>query len=313
MQEQFVWVEKYRPKTVQECILPKDLLDTFQDFVNNKNIPNLLLCGGAGVGKTTIAKAMLEELGCDYMMINGSLEGRNIDILRTTIKDFASAMSFAGGRKYIIMDEADYINPSSTQPALRNFIEEYSANCGFIFTCNYKNKIIEPLKSRCSVIDFNIAADKKPEIALKFMKRVCSILDQEEITYDKKVVAELINKHFPDWRRVLNELQRYSSNGTIDTGIFVNLEEGNLKALIKMLKDKNFKDMRKWVADNIHNDAVNIYRALYDNAYQYVNPSDIPNLVIIIGDYMYKSAFVADQEINMVAALTQIMMEVDFK
>jgi DNA polymerase III delta prime subunit len=311
--DQFVWVEKYRPKTVQECILPKDLLDTFQNFVNNKNIPNLLLCGGAGVGKTTIAKAMLEEIGCDYMMINGSLEGRNIDILRTTIKDFASSMSFVGGRKYIIMDEADYINASSTQPALRNFIEEYSSNCGFVFTCNYKNKIIEPLKSRCSVIDFNIPSENKPEIALKFMKRVCNILDAENIIYDKKVVAELINKHFPDWRRVLNELQRYSSNGTIDTGIFVNLEESNLKALVKMLKEKNFKEMRGWVADNIHNDAVGIYRALYDNAYQYVKPSDIPNLVIIIGDYMYKSAFVADQEINMVAALTQIMMDVEFK
>ena len=311
--DQFVWVEKYRPKTVQECILPKDLLDTFQDFVNNKNIPNLLLCGGAGVGKTTIAKAMLEELGCDYMMINGSLEGRNIDILRTTIKDFASSMSFVGGRKYIIMDEADYINASSTQPALRNFIEEYSSNCGFIFTCNYKNKIIEPLKSRCSVIDFSITSEKKPEIALKFMKRVCNILDAENITYDKKVVAELINKHFPDWRRVLNELQRYSSNGTIDTGIFINLEESNLKALVKMLKEKKFKEMRGWVADNIHNDAVGIYRALYDNAYQYVKPSDIPNLVLIIGDYMYKSVFVADQEINMVAALTNIMMDVEFK
>lgn len=310
---QIVWVEKYRPKTVQECILPQDLLDTFQAFINNKNIPNLLLCGGSGIGKTTIAKAMLEELGCDYMVINGSLEGRNIDILRTVIKDFASAMSFVGGRKYIIMDEADYINAASTQPALRNFIEEYSVNCGFIFTCNYKNKIIEPLKSRCSVIDFVIPADKKPEIALKFMKRVCGILDQEGITYDKKVVAELINKHFPDWRRVLNELQRYSSNGIIDTGIFINIEESNLKSLVKMLKEKNFKEMRGWVADNIHNDAANIYRALYDTAYMYVKPSNIPNLVIIIGDYMYKSAFVADQEINMVAALTQIMMDVEFK
>ena len=313
MSDQFVWVEKYRPHSVQDCILPKDLKDTFQAFVSNKNIPNLLLCGGPGVGKTTIAKAMLDELGCDYIMINGSLEGRNIDILRTTIKDFASAMSFIGGRKYVIMDEADHINPSSTQPALRNFIEEYSSNCGFIFTCNYKNKIIDPLKSRCSVIDFTIPADQKPIIALQFMKRACNILDNNNIQYDKKVVAELINKHFPDWRRVLNELQRYSSSGRIDTGIFINMSEESLKQLIGHLTKKHFKDMRIWVAENIHNDPVSIYRSLYDSAYDYVKASDIPTLVIIIGEYLYKNAFVADSEINMVACLTQIMMDIEFK
>ena len=313
MQEKIVWVEKYRPHSVQDCILPKDLKETFQAFVDNTHIPNLLLCGGPGVGKTTIAKAMLDELGYEYIMINGSLEGRNIDILRTTIKDFASAMSFIGGRKYVIMDEADHINPSSTQPALRNFIEEYSSNCGFIFTCNYKNKIIDPLKSRCSVIDFTIPADQKPIIALQFMKRACNILDNNNIQYDKKVVAELINKHFPDWRRVLNELQRYSSSGRIDTGIFINMSEENLKQLIGHLKKKNFKDMRIWVAENIHNDPVSIYRSLYDSAYDYVKASDIPNIVIIIGEYLYKNAFVADSEINMVACLTQIMMDIEFK
>jgi len=313
MQEKIVWVEKYRPHSVKDCILPKDLKETFQAFVDNSHIPNLLLCGGSGVGKTTIAKAMLDELGCDYIMINGSLEGRNIDILRTTIKDFASSMSFVGGRKYVIMDEADHINPSSTQPALRNFIEEYSSNCGFIFTCNYKNRIIEPLKSRCSVIDFTIPADQKPTIALQFMKRACSILDDNSVQYDKKVVAELINKHFPDWRRVLNELQRYSPTGKIDTGIFINMSEENLKVLIGHLKKKNFKDMRIWVADNIHNDPVSIYRSLYDSAYDYVKASDIPTLVIIIGEYLYKNAFVADSEINMVACLTQIMMDIEFK
>ena len=239
MREEYLCVEKYRPKTIDDCILPNDLKETFQTFVNQKNVPNLLLSGGPGVGKTSVAKAMLDELDSDYLTINGSLSG-NIDTLRNDIMQFASSVSFSGGRKYVILDEADYLNPQSTQPALRNFMEEFSKNCGFILTCNFKNRIIEPLHSRCSVIDFKIPSKSKPKIAAQFFKRICKILAENHITYDEQVVAELVQKHFPDWRRVLNELQRYSVSGSIDTGLLVNITDDNFKSLISFLKEKIF-------------------------------------------------------------------------
>jgi len=311
MLEQFLWVEKYRPKTVAETILPAELKQTFQQFVDQQNIPNLILTGGAGVGKTTVAKAMLEELGCDYIVINGSMNG-NIDTLRNEIQNFASTVSFSGGRKYVILDEADYLNANSTQPALRNFMEEFSSNCGFILTCNFVNRIIEPLHSRCSVINFNISKQELPQLAARFFKRVVNILNTENVEFDKSVVAELINKHVPDWRRVLNELQRYSHNGKIDSGIFVNLGEESYKALIGYLKAKNFTEMRKWVAENTDSDSSELFRRLYDTAYLHVKPNSIPQLVLILADYQYKDAFVADKEINIVAAMTQIMIDVEF-
>jgi DNA polymerase III delta prime subunit len=247
--ENFLWVEKYRPKKIADTILPTDLKQTFTEFVNQKEVPNLILAGGPGVGKTTVAKAMLEELGCSYIVINGSMNG-NIDTLRNEIKNFASTISFKGGRKYVILDEADYLNPQSTQPALRNFMEEYSANCGFILTCNFLNRIIAPLHSRCSVIQFKIAASDKPKLAAQFMKRVEMILKTEKVEYDQKVVAELILKHFPDWRRVLNELQRYSATGKIDTGLLANISDVSMKKLMQAIKDKDFSTARKWVVDN---------------------------------------------------------------
>ena len=310
MREEYLWVESWRPKKVEEAILPKDLQTTFQQFVDQKNIPNLILAGGPGVGKTTIAKAMLEQLDCDYIVINGSLSG-NIDTLRNEIMQFASSVSLTGGRKYVILDEADYLNPNSTQPALRNFMEEYSKNCGFILTCNFKNRIIQPLHSRCSVIDFKINGDA-PQLASKFFKRVEHILTTEEITYDKKVVVELITKFFPDYRRVLNELQRYSASGTIDSGILTNLSDENFKTLIKHLKNKNFTDMRKWVASNLDNEPVVLFRNIYDNASHVMNKSSIPQLVLTIADYQYKNAFVADHELNVVACLTEVMSDVQF-
>jgi len=310
MREEFLWVEKWRPKKVADAILPKDLQETFQQFVDKKSIPNLILSGGPGVGKTTIARAMLEQLDCDYIVINGSLSG-NIDTLRNDIMQFASSVSLSGGRKYVILDEADYLNPNSTQPALRNFMEEYSKNCGFILTCNFKNRIIQPLHSRCSVIDFKINGNA-PQLASKFFKRVESILTTEKITYDKNVVVQLITKFFPDYRRILNELQRYSVSGSIDSGILTNLTDENFKTLVKCLKDKNFTDMRKWVATNLDNEPVVLFRNIYDSANNYVEKSSIPQLVLLIADYQYKSAFVADQEVNMVACLTQLMAECEW-
>ena len=259
----FLWVEKYRPKTVDECILPDDLKNTFQQFVNQNNVPNLLLSGGPGVGKTTIAKAMLEELKCDYIVVNGSMNG-NIDTLRYEIRNFASAVSFSGGRKYVILDEADYLNANSTQPALRNFMEEYSKNCGFILTCNFKNRIIQPLHSRCSVIDFTIPVSDRPLMAKHFWDRLCNILTKENVIHDTKVVAEFINKHFPDWRRVLNELQRYSVTGAIDSGILSKIEDISIDNLIGHLKNKKFTDMRKWVAQNIDQEPSTLFRKIYD-------------------------------------------------
>lgn len=311
MLEEFLWVEAYRPKTVQETILPESLKATFQEFVNQGNIPNLLLAGSAGCGKTTIARAMLEELGCDYIVINGSMNG-NIDTLRNDIKSFASSVSLTGGRKYVILDEADYLNANSTQPALRNFMEEFSKNCGFILTCNFKNRIIEPLQSRCAVVDFKISKKEMPALALQFMKRVAIILDKQGIEYDKAVVAEVIKKHFPDWRRVLNELQRYSATGRIDSGMLSNMQEATFKSLIGFLKDREFTAMRKWVGENIDTDSVAIFRTLYDTASEYMEKNSVPQLVIILAKYQYQAAFVADHEINLVSCLTEIMIECKF-
>ena len=307
-----LWVEKYRPQTILDCILPNELKSTFQQFVENEEIPNLLLTGTAGVGKTTVAKAMLEEIGCTYMMINGSEES-GIDTLRTKIKNFASTVSMDGKRKYVILDEADYLNPQSTQPALRGFIEEFSKNCGFILTCNFRNRIIEPLHSRCSTVEFRIPNEQKPKLAMNFMKRVQDILEKENVSYNEKVVADVIGKFFPDWRRCLNELQRYSATGSIDAGILVNLSDTSVKELVSFVKDKDFKSCREWVVHNLDNDPHRIYRRIYDTLSGNVPDSAIPHCVLILGDYSYKSAFVADQEINLLACLTEMMTSVQFK
>jgi len=287
------------------------LKNTFQQFVDKGTIPNMLLTGRAGVGKTTVARAMLEQLNCDYMIINGSMNG-NIDTLRVDISQFASSMSLMGGRKYVILDEADYLNPNSTQPALRNFMEEFSKNCGFILTCNFKNKIIEPLHSRCTVIDFKLPNNEKAKLASQFMKRIKNILDTEKVQYDDGAVAEVISKYFPDWRRVLNELQRYSATGKIDSGILANLGDESFKNLFGYLKAKSFSNMRKWVGENSDIESHVLFRKIYDNAIQYIKPASIPQLVLIIGDYQFKAAFVADPEINTVACLTMIMTECEF-
>ena len=310
--ENFLWVEKYRPETIDDCVLPNHLKDTFKEFVKNKSIPNIILSGGAGVGKTTVARAMINEIGATYMMINGSEES-GIDILRTKIKNFASTVSLEGGRKYIILDEADYLNPQSTQPALRGFMEEFHKNCGFILTCNYKNRLIEPLHSRCSGIDFTINNGEKIKLAETFFVKIKDILDGEGIKYEPKAVAELINKHFPDWRRVLNELQRYSATGQIDAGVLVNISEKNIGELMHALKGKEFTNVRKWIVANLDNDHTRIYRRIYDSLYDHLDPNTIPHAVVILGDYQYKSAFVADQEINMLACLTEIMGVVKFR
>ena len=310
--DEILWVEKYRPQNIEDCILPSELKQTFQQFVDNEEIPNLLLTGTAGVGKTTVAKAMLEQIGCTYMMINGSEES-GIDTLRTKIKNFASTVSMDGKRKYVILDEADYLNPQSTQPALRGFIEEFSRNCGFILTCNFRNRIIEPLHSRCSTVEFRIPNEEKPKLAMGFMKRVQHILETENVNSNEKVVADLINKFFPDWRRCLNELQRYSATGSIDAGILVNLSDTSIKELVSFIKDKDFKSCREWVVHNLDNDPHRIYRRIYDSLSGNVPDSAVPHCVLILGDYSYKSAFVADQEINLLACLTEMMTSVQFK
>lgn len=312
MLEQFLWVEKYRPKTVAETILPAELKQTFQQFVDQQNIPNLILTGGAGVGKTTVAKAMLEELGCDYIVINGSMNG-NIDTLRNEIQNFASTVSFSGGRKYVILDEADYLNANSTQPALRNFMEEFSRNCGFILTCNFKNRIIEPLHSRCSVIEFKIGKKDIPKLAAEFLKRTQKILENENVEYDRAVVAGVITKHFPDWRRVLNELQRYSATGKIDSGILVDLDDASFSQLIKYVKEKNFTEMRKWVGQNIDTDCSTLFRKFYDDASTLLKKDSIPPLVVLIARYQYQAAFVADHEINFMSFLTEAAAELEFQ
>ena len=312
MRDTFLWVEQYRPKTVDECILPKTLKTQLQSYVDKQDVSNLILSGGPGVGKTTAARAMLEQIGATYMFINGSEES-GIDVLRTKIKNFASTVSLDGGRKYLILDEADYLNPQSTQPALRGFIEEFHQNCGFILTCNYKNKLIAPLHSRCGVVDFTIPKSEKASLAHQFFQRAISILKENEIKYNEKVVAELINNHFPDWRRILNELQRYSVSGQIDAGILVNLGEKSIKELMGMMKNKEFTNVRKWVVENIDNDPDTLFRSVYDNLYEYLDSSTIPHVVVILGEYQYKNAFVAAAEINMVACLTEIMARGKFK
>jgi DNA polymerase III delta prime subunit len=309
--EHLLWVEKHRPQTVEDCILPDRLKKPFQEYVNQKQIPNLLLFGGAGVGKTTIAKAMCNEIGCDFMVINGSDES-GIDTFRTKIKNYASSMSLSGGRKVIIIDEADYLNPNSTQPALRNAIEEFASNCSFIFTCNYKNRIIEPLHSRCAVIDFSLRNGEKVKMASSFMKRIQSILQVESVTYEQSVVAELIKKHFPDFRRVINELQRYSQFGKIDTGILAQIGDVSIDELVKYIKDKDFGSIRKWVASN-EIDSNSLFRKLYDSLYEVLKPQSIPQAVLVLAEYQYKAAFVADQEINSVACLTELMVGCDFQ
>ena len=310
--EDFLWVEKYRPKTIGECVLPSGLKQTLSEFVSKGDLPNMILSGGPGVGKTTAAKAMLDQLGLTYMFINGSEES-GIDVLRTKIKNFASTVSLHGGRKYLILDEADYLNAQSTQPALRGFSEEFHKNCGFILTCNYKNRLIPPLHSRCSVVDFTIQKSEKKELAEQFFKKVMNILVVEDIKFEPKAVAEVINKFFPDWRRVINELQRYSVSGRIDAGILVDISEINIKELMRFMKDKEFTNVRKWIVNNIDNDPTRLFRRLYDNLYDYMDGSSIPHVVVILGEYQYKAAFVADQEINMLACLTEIMARGKFK
>ena len=308
--EHLLWTEKYRPQTVEDCILPDRLKKPFQEYVNQKEIPNLLLSGGAGVGKTTIAKAMCNEIGCDFMVINGSDES-GIDTFRTKIKNYASSMSLSGGRKVIIIDEADYLNPNSTQPALRNAIEEFAGNCSFIFTCNYKNRIIDPLHSRCAVIDFGLKNGEKAKMAAAFFKRIQTILQSESVDADDKVLAELIKKHFPDFRRVLNELQRYSQFGKIDTGILTQIADVSIDELTKSISSKDFASIRKWVATH-EIDSTVLYRKIYDSLYGVMKPQSIPQAVIILADYQYKAAFVADQEVNTVACLTELMVSCEF-
>jgi len=308
----FLWVEKYRPQKIDDCVLPESLKKTFHEYIAQGELPTFLFCGSAGVGKTTVAKALCNEIGAEFLFINGSEES-GIDVLRTKIKSFASSVSLTDAKKVVILDEADYLNPNSTQPALRAFIEEFSANCRFIFTCNYKNRIIEPLHSRCAVIDFKIDNKDKQETMGAFFKRAVQILKQENIDFDSKVVAEVVAKHFPDYRRVLNELQRYSVSGKIDTGILVNVGEESYKELMKNLRDKNFTEVRKWVGKNSDMDSVGLFRELYDNASTLLDPQSIPQMVITLADYQYKAAFVADHELNTMAALPEIMANCKFK
>lgn len=315
--DSFLWVEKYRPNDIDSCILPDALKATFKEFVDTGSLPNLLLAGGPGVGKTTLAKALCNEIGSDYMLINGS-EDSGIDVLRTKIRNYASTVSFDQGSskefgKVIILDEADYLNPQSTQPALRGFIEEFSANCRFILTCNFKNRIIEPLHSRCSLVEFKINKSDKAKLANQFWKRVKNILEVEKIDSNDKVTQQVVMKYFPDWRRVLNELQRYSAGGVIDEGLLTSVGEVNIKKLTDALRDKNFTTLRHWVTDNLDNDPSTIFRTIYNGLYEHAESNTIPQAIIHIADYQYKSAFVADQEINMVACLTALMCDCEWK
>lgn len=312
MSDEYLFTEKYRPRTIEECILPVALKNTFQKFVDNKHVVNLLLSGKAGIGKTTVAKAMLDQLGCDYIVINASMRG-NIDTLRNEIMDFASTVSFAGGKKYVILDEADYLNATSTQPALRNFMETFSDNCGFILTCNYKNKLIPELISRCSVIDFNIPKEEKGQLAGQFLSRLKDILDKEGVEYNVKVLVELIKMYYPDWRKILNECQRYSVTGLIDTGILTNRLDENYKELISYLKNKKFNEMRKWVGENSDIDQVVVMKKLYTTSEALMKEQSIPLVVMILSKFMYQAAFAADAEINLAACLTEIMIEDAFK
>tara|TARA_B100002019_G_C21262885_1_gene597740 strand:+ start:1148 stop:2083 length:936 start_codon:yes stop_codon:yes gene_type:complete len=310
MSNDFLWVEKYRPRTISDTILPDDLKNTFQKVVDTGELPNMLFTGTAGLGKTTVAKAMCNEMALDYILINGSEEG-NIDTLRTKIKQFASTVSLQGGYKVVILDEADYLNPQSFQPALRGFIEEFANNCRFILTCNFKNRIIEPLHSRCGVYEFNTSKKDMAELMGHFMQRVSAILEAENVQYDKKAVADFIVKYAPDWRRVLNELQRYAILGNIDGSILAS-GSGAFDDLFNFLKEKDFKKMRGWVVNNIDTDAAAIFRGIYDRMNDNIDPQSVPQLVLILADYQYKNAFVADHELNVVACLTEIMANVKF-
>lgn len=306
-----IWCEAHRPHTINDCILPESLKATFQSIAESGTIPPLLLSGGAGTGKTTVARALCDMLGCDYIVINGSMSG-NIDTLRTEIKDFASTMSFSGGRKYVILDEADAIS-DVTQKALRNFMEEYSSNCGFILTCNFPQKIIEPLHSRCSTVYFTYPKAELPKLAMQFLKRLADILRENEVEFDKQALAALITKHAPDWRRVINEVQRYSVTGKIDAGILTHFSEESFKTLIGHLKERKFDAMRKWVAANADMDATVLYRKLYDTASVYVADKSIPQLVMTIAQFQFWHGQVADVEINTTAALTELMAELEWK
>jgi len=311
-QETFLWCESYRPQKIDDCILPDSLKKTFHDYIQKGELPNFLFCGSAGVGKTTVAKALCNEIGAEYLFVNGSDES-GIDVLRTKIRSFASSVSLTDSRKVVILDEADYLNANSTQPALRGFIEEFANNCRFILTCNFKNRIIEPLHSRCSVIDFKISTKEKPTVLNAFFKRVLDIVENEGVEYEKNVIAELCTKHFPDYRRILNELQRYSSSGKIDSGILINLSDESFKELLGYLKQKDFPSTRKWISKNSDLDSTSLYRNLYDRAVDFLENNSIPQLVLILADYQYKSAFVADHELNNMAALTEIMSSCRFK
>ena len=310
---QMLWVEKYRPHKIEDCILPESIKSTFQEYVNRKEIPNLLLTGSAGVGKTTIAKALCEEVGCDYIVINGS-EETGVDNIRVKVKNYASSMSLSGGRKVIIIDEADYLSPNA-QAALRGSIEETAVNCSFIFTCNFKNRIMDAIHSRCSVIEFKLQNGQKAKMAAQFFKRVEWLLTEEGVTYDKSVVAAVIPTHCPDNRRILNERQRYSSNEdkTIDKGILAVVSDVNITELVKALKVKDFSTARKWVTNNLDSDTATILRKIYDNMYEFLKPESIPPAVLVLSKYQYQAAFVADQEINLVACLTEFMIECEFK
>ena len=310
MSEHILWVEKYRPHKIEDCILPDGLKKTFQEYVNRKEIPNLLFAGSAGVGKTTVARALCEEVGCDYIIINGSDEN-GVDAIRVKVKNYASSMSLMGGRKVVILDEADYLTPNA-QAILRAGIEEFASNCSFIFTCNFKNRIIDPIHSRCTVVDFK-PNGSKAKMATQFFKRVEQILTEENITYDKEVVAAVITKHFPDNRRILNELQRYGVSGTIDRGILAAVSDVKITELINSLKGKDFASCRKWVTNNLDNDQTRIFRNIYDGLYEQLKPNSVPQLVLILAKYQYQAAFVADHEINLVACLTEIMIECEFK
>jgi len=308
-----LWVEQYRPSTIDDLVLPENIKGTFREIISQDKIPNLILSGSAGVGKTSAAMVLCKALNCDYIIVNGSDEGRLIETLRNKLTQYCSSVSMSGGRKVVIMDEADYMTPDSVQPAMRGFMEKFSSNCSFIFTCNFKNRIIEPIHSRCAVIDYRITDTDKQKLAAEFMNRCITILTDNNIEYDGNVVAELIMKHLPDFRRVLNELQRYSVSGNIDSGILLNISDANMKELIECLKSKNFKGVRTWVVDNIDNDPQKIFRKIYDHLYTSADPNTIPQIILHIAEYQYKSAFVADQEINLMACLVEIMTNAKFK
>ena len=311
MNKDILWVERYRPSTIDDLILPESIKTTFSEIISQGKIPNLILSGSAGTGKTSAAMVLCKSLDCDYMIINGSDEGRLIETLRNKLTQYCSSVSMSGGRKVVIIDEADYMTPDSVHPAMRGFIEKFSSNCSFIFTCNFKNRIIEPIHSRCAVIDYS-ATDPR-QMAGEFLARCNFILKENEIGFEEPVVAELIMKHFPDFRRVLNELQRYSVSGRIDSGILLNISDANMNELAEALKTKNFKEVRSWVVNNLDNDPQKVYRKVYDKLYEKCDPSSIPSIILNIAEYQYKSAFVADQEINLMACLVEIMSNAKFK